>query len=474
MTYNPNDPNNPNPYVPAGTGYPAPQGATGYPQAQPGMPVPGYVPQPQAQPPAMPQQPVAPQPATPMPMPAVNPVDESMLQDAYTQHKAATTSGGSQFLSFPGPQGQKRWDGTVPVGYESTVVVHIANPWAPGANIFHPTRSHFWKSQTKPQGQSIGCPGPETCLICKAKEAAMMQADEMLRQRAKDAGRVRTRFMYNVFALESPQTHYDVQGVMRPFILQAGMVLHAAIGDIIEARGAMRIVDPQHGRPLRLKKKKTGPRELDVEYSLVDLDPAPLPPDFFPAMQNLWNLSDMDKLPEHASMMTAVLDMGLPIPGSAPTVAPTGPMTPPMPAYANPHAQPVQPAYVPPTPIQTEPPANLAPPPVQSTPTGNQYSPQPSQPTVPVAPPVAPQVVAPGVPTPPPVRQPVVQQAQGRADGRDKCFGKFDGTSNFCKECPPDLQPQCMAQSAPTVEQPKVPQAGQQTVEQLQSQLQGK
>jgi hypothetical protein len=454
------DPRNPV-YPNYPTGQPAYSQYPGQPPQQyqqPGMPVPGYAPtQPSMHPNVPPSAPV---------MPPIHVADEALVQSAYNQHKNdMVRGGGPQFLNFPGPQGQKRWDSTVHAGYECTVNVFLAPPWAEGVNIFAPSRSHFWKSQNKPQGQSIACPGSDVCLICRARETAISGSDEMVKQRAKDVGRVSSRFLYNVFALDNWQGHYDPTGAMRPFILQAGSMLHSAIGDIIEARGgAMAIVHPVYGRPLRLKKKKTGPRELDVEYSLVDLDPRPLPPEFFPALNNLWVLTDMSKTPTQADMANAVAEMGLPQPTGGPLTA-VRPMVQP---YINPYAQATMPQAAPnypPAPQQYA--AN--PPAVQSTGTPTHYAPQPSQPMPGLGQPVPSYPTGTNLPPPPNLAAPpMVAQAQGRADGRDRCFGKFTPTSNFCGECPPDLKPNCIVQSGQQAAKAPL------TIEELQAQLQGR
>lgn len=442
--------------------------------SQAGMPIPGYANPGQVNP--VPQMPVG-FPAPSNVLPVIHPIDEAALRNEYARHKADQSNWGGdkpQFLSFPGPMGQKRWDNTVPVGFESSVIVWLCPPYAVGVNLFHAIRTHFWKSFSKPQGSSIACPG-QGCLICQSREGALRQPDEAAKQRVKDVTRVRTRFLYNVIMLDNPAAHYDPTGTMRPFILQAGSNLHSAIGDILENKGAMALVDPNRGRPLRIKKKKTGPLEQNVEYSISDFDPTPLPSHFYPVLSHLWVLTDLDKAPTQQDMMAAVSDMGL-------MVAPNMPMPMPSPAYPNPYPT-VAPNYPYPqapvqTPVQapmgyTAAPNPLVPPPVQSTTAQGQYSPQPSRTAQPITPqPIfgfpanAPSIPNPSNPMVSPIRQPVMQ-AQGRPDGRDRCFGKFDPTSNMCADCPPDLKPQCLVAKGQPVS------GMDQTVEQLQKKLQG-
>lgn len=489
MVYDPKNPQYGQPVYPQ----------SGYPQPQPGVPYPGYTHDPAQAVPVSGYPGGAPSNNAGVTLPTVHPIDESLIKQSYTQHKEVMQTWGGpkpNFLAFLGPHGQKRWDQSVHVNYECAITVYLAPPWGPGKNIFCQNKSHFWKSMQKPQGTSITC-GNESCLVCKAREAALNSHDDALKQRALMAS-VRTRFLYNCFVLDNLKGHYDPAGVLRPFILQAGSKLHAAIGDMLEARGgALHIVDPTMGRPLRLKKRKTGPLEQNVEYTLVDLNQMPLPTEFYPGLENLWNLEDMEKAPTQEEMIVAVNEMGLPMPGMEQIGSPGGQfssgMRQPQPAYPNPYGQPPKgapgyPGSVQGGPVQApmqewaaqrgpEQPAPVfaSPPAVHSTGAQSQYRPQPGQAqtqggqSVPGAPAAYPQPQ--GAYPPPPTgftQPPNVGQVQGqRADGRDRCFGKHDPSSNMCVECPPDLKPTCIAQSGSA--------AGKQgeTVEQLQARLYG-
>ena len=455
-------------------------------------------------------QPQVPQ-AQPGTIPAYNAVDETVVEESYQQHKDAMNrmkSGGINFLKFPGPGGSD-WGSGTPIGFESTLTVYIAPPWAPGKNIFKPSLSHFWKSTASPRGISIGCGGPAVCLVCQARDAAFNGTDGAMKERAKTIGRVRKQFLYNVVLMDNFPGHFDGAGVMRPFILGAGSQLHKAIGDLVEGRGgAVNIVDPWRGRPLRLKRRKTGPENMDVEYSALDMDPMPLPVEFYPVLQNLYDLDTLDKVATHEDMVRAVNEMGFPIPAGVPLVGA-------QPAYPNPYRPPAQvgtpssPVYMPPPGMQVDP---VMPPPVSSNPTQNAYQPQPSQ-QVPVYNPPTPMgapniqtgapvgasslqmmpppstypapynqplrqpvtggpQAAPPAPAPP-VVQPGTQPAvQGLPGGRERCFGKFNGEDNLCRECPPEILGQC--QQVASVVSPQQTGAPAQTMEQLQSQLASK
>ena len=504
--------NGQNPYPP---GYPAP---AGYPQMQPQQ-APTQPMQPMQPMPGYPAQPTQPLPQAQPPsvgLPAIHQPDEAYTQAEYERVRAEAarwgSSGGLPFLKFLGPQGETDWR-RVPVNYEAKILVYICPPWAPGKTIFKQVKSHFWKSQSNPNGTSIGCPGPERCLICQAKEAALSHPDEGVQKRAKDFGRVRKQYLYNVIALENLNGHYDQEsGQWRPFILGAGAKLHGAIGDLVQERGgAMAIVDPMRGRPVKLKRRKTGPEPMNVDYSAVDMDPSPLPQQFYGVLHNLHDLDRQERVPTHEDMVKAVMDMGLPLPAQHPG----GFQQAPPPAYPNPYGQPPAqvgaqqaPTFMPPPAdpmefppgssgpapgygvpqmpppqmpqTQMAPPPQMSPPPVQSMPgaQGAPYGMQAGQ-MVPPPPAVTP---PPGVV---PERQPVNVSAAAvhpqtlafplppgttLPDGRERCFGKYNEGDRMCQECPGWVKSQCQpiagAQAQPT--------AGQaQDLAQLQSQLTG-
>ena len=375
---------------------PQPQQAPGYPVPPqstfpaPQQPQPGY---PQPQPGYSQQQPQAGQ------LPSYNMPDESVVAQAYQAHKQEAASWGSgggdrpQFVKWPGPQGQTKWDNSVPIGYEASIQAYILPPWAPGKNIFRTVKSHFWKSYANPNGKSIGCPGSDTCLICQAREAAMAHPDPAVQERAKSFGRVRTQHLYNVVLLDNPNGHYGQDGQMRPFILGAGAYLHKAIGDIIDDKGgAINVVDPMRGRPVRLKRSKNGPQMMDIQYAALAQDPAPLPAVFYPCLQNIHDLDRQDWQPKYEDMVAAVQEMGVPMPG-APVA--TGYQTAPVPPGPSPYAyqqaqvgNPSAPTYMPPPADPYEfPPRDAAPASV----------PAPVMPTVPATNPVMSPGVSPGV-----------------------------------------------------------------------------
>ena len=315
MSYNPNYPPggyNPNAPQPGAQQYnqqPAQQYNQGFPGPQNAQPAPMQYNQ---------------APAGGMAPPPCYLPDDKATAELYRQHAVESASmgpgGGAQYVKWPGPGGAP-WDANVRAPFESTVTVRIAPAFGPTHNFFVASTTHFWKSNRKPRGASMNCPGPATCLICQAREAAMAASggDPAAQTRIKDMARPRHQYLYNVILVENYQGHFGKDGVMRPFILSAGAGLHRAIGDIIEGRGgASQVIPYQMGRPLKIKRKKTGPYPMDIDYSVLDMDPIPLDQAFWPALSNLWDLTELTKAPDQATMLAAVQDLGL-------SVAPPGP-----------------------------------------------------------------------------------------------------------------------------------------------------
>jgi hypothetical protein len=140
-------------------------------------------------------------------------------------------------------------------------------------------------------------------------------------KRAQDNGRVGRRALYQMILLEHAQSHLGVDGKMTPWIFRAPGGLHDDIVGKMRTKTVVRILDPVHGRPLVIRKKKTGPQTFDVEWSVDDLDPAPLDPWYYPVFQNLWDLTKFVKPPKLADQLTAIQAMGFPVPEQLPQLA---------------------------------------------------------------------------------------------------------------------------------------------------------
>ena len=522
--------------------YQQPQQPQGYPPQQPYQQQGGMYPNPPqgAQLPAGYGQPQPASPPPPATMPAAYAVDDNALAADYKRAKEEMQRGGGMgFLKVPGPQGQVKWDSSVPIGYEGSVFVHICGPWAQGKPIFVRKKKYFWMSHSKPKGTSIIAP-PQGDMIEQALEYASSSQDPNVQKFLKDFGKPRNSYVYQVLQLDNPAAHVGQDGVMRPLILDEGKQLHTAIGDVFNnAEGASNIIDYQRGRPIRIVKKKTGPRNMDIEWTAMPaMNPTPVPQEFWPALQNLWDLEKFVKYPTVEEMQAAIIDMGLPMPGQAvqmqvpmgyPGAAPGAYNPGAAPPYGNPYQQPPQapqgwqePQWQPPPMPQGQPPQGpqqsfgpppMSPPPVSSSgapqqpqvapqqnfgpPPGQQpppnFNPPPmssENPQMPAmsGPPPVPGQAPQGQPQqtqaqPPQQAQGNPQQPQGQAPqlslplpqgtklpgDRERCFGGYNQTDNWCIQCPDWVKQQCMRLS-PQAQQPQQADGGLQA---LQQQLQG-
>jgi len=230
----------------------------------------------------------------------------------------------------------------------------------------------------------------EDSLWMQAVHLGMQHPDPRIQEIANNYGRVRRQWLYNVVDLSNPTTHYGQDGIMRPFILGAGSTLQKDIGILADTRGGIsKLVHPISGRPLRYMKKKTGPEEMNVEYGVLDLDPAPLNQYFFPVMEKLWDLEAQTKAAMPEEMMRAIQEIGLPMPATGQSFGqvPQSYNPNPAPAWGNPYAQP-----------QQAPPQYGAPPP----PPPYAQPMQGQQQQMPFVPPPPPQMVPQFAPPPPP------------------------------------------------------------------------
>lgn len=386
-----------------------------------------------------------------MALPPLHPIDEQFAQAEYERTmQTMGGGGGTSFLKFKCAQtGKTNWNG-LSAGTKGFLYVRFCSPWAQGKNIFKLVTTHFYRSNSKPQGASINCPGVEQCLICQARSHSETLGDAALAERAKNWGRVRKQYMYNVLDMENLQSHFDREsGKWQPFLLPAGARLHSAIHHVIQHVGGIyNLVDPQVGCKVKLSREKTGEDNMSIEYDARNYQPEPLDPNFYAMLHNLHNLDDFQKPPSYEDMMTVVQDLNLFLPPSAQVQVPQ--------SYGQQNYQPgnqqafqAQQAQVPAPPAiplpnapigqanVSQPPPQMSPPqmpqaqPVQQT----GYTPQagqgqPSQGQLPPAPQVS----------MPPQQQP--QQPQ--AAQQPPCFGKFNADDRMCQGCPEPTKSQCM------------------------------
>jgi len=429
MTFPPQTP----PYWPTATQTP-PQHQGGNPQfSQPQMP--------QQQ---MPQQQM-PQQQFPGQMPLFHAPDEQAVQqqlgdiDKRAQDRQSQGGDFARFIRVPGPQGQVKWDAGVPIGYVGHVDVYLCGGWAAGVVMpMVECVTHFVKSMSNPKGFNITCSNDENCMFCQAKALAIQSPDPSIQQSAASWGRKRYQTLYNVLDLTNPQSHYGNDGIMRPYILGAGSQLQSDLKRMFDARGGVTIFcHPTQGRPIRVTKKKTGPNERDVEWGAIDLNPMPLDQYFYPALQNLWDLSQRVQPSKPEDIQKVIMELRWPMPGAMQAQAHAQPQAPmsfnpaPQPPYPNPYGSPPMPpagmataGTVPPPPPGMAPAPSMPPPPQQQfMPPPPQMAPQPPQQGM--APPPPPPVTSdgqgipplpqqqPGMGAPPPPPQPQGAPPQG-------------------------------------------------------------
>ena len=276
-----------------------------------------YPPMPQGGPPmpmGYPQQQAAPQQQPMTAPPPTYGVDDAQAQQAYQKaQQASQFKLAANFLKILGPRGETNWE-TVHPGYEGKTIVWICPPWAEGKPVFVEIKSHFFKSAQHPRGQALPYQG-EDSLYMQAIRAGLNSPDPRLREAAQNWGKVRKQFLYNVLDLSNPSTHYGQDGIMRSFILGCGATVHGDIGVLAANRGGMsRVVNIQKGRPMLLIKKKTGPQNIDIDWKVIDQDEQPLNQYFWPALSNLWDLEAQARVPTQEEVITAIQEIGLPMP----------------------------------------------------------------------------------------------------------------------------------------------------------------
>jgi hypothetical protein len=309
---------------------------------------------------------------------------------------------GASYVKFLGPNGEEKWSG-VPINYSATKTFHICPPSGEGKPIRVEKRSHFFFTHKHPKGTGMVCPGSDKCLICQAVGQALNDPNPETQKRAKDVGRIRKQYFFNVVDMTmGPQAHIGQDGMMRPFIFAAGATIRDDINEILtDEQCGFKIMYPETARPVKVKRTKTGPQNTDVEWSARHQDPTPLPQEYWPIFENLWDLEAQIKEPtmEHMQEMVGLLGFGAAAYSAQPQApaynpyAQQAPAPAPAQAYAQAAPQPVAPA-----PIDVEYLENL-----RDSLGGQKMAPPPMAPPAMAAPQAAPTAYAPqaGVPTPP-------------------------------------------------------------------------
>jgi len=302
-------------------------------------------------------------------MPTVHLADDQAAAAALDQAEQAAQArqaGGNfaQWLKIPGPQGQTKWDSSVPVGFEGYADVFICPPWDATARIpFVEKVTHWYMSSANPKGKMLGCTDDDnTCLFCQARKLALASLDPAIQKAAKDWGRKRRQHLYNVIDLTNPPSHYGQDGIMRSFLFGAGPNCQSSLKRMFDTRGGINnFCNPQNGRPVRITKKKTGPENINVEWGAIDLDPMAIDRYFWGALSNLWNLREQSTVASQSDCLDAIRELNWPVPGGQ---APNSYNPDPAPPYGTPYGgQQGMPPAAPQGAVYTPPQGSLPPPP---------------------------------------------------------------------------------------------------------------
>lgn len=310
------------PYYPPGAGY-APPAANPYGQPAPAAPAAGYAPAPHAAPPQA-------APAAPMAggLPQLHLPDQALVDNAYAAAQeaaaraaAARAGGGGKapFFQPLGPNGETKWaQQTVPVGYSASYLMWVMPSDKPGQMPYVIDQSHFCRTADNPGGKSLGHVDGN-CHFCTSRDMLFKTGSEEDAKRAKNNGRLGRKALYQIALLEHPQSHMREDGTMTPWIFRAPGGIHDDIVDKMRTLTPMRLLDPQHGRPIIVTKKKTGPSAMDVEWKVDTFpDAQPLDPFFYPLFQKLHDLDKFVKKPSLKEQMETIMGAGFPMPPELP------------------------------------------------------------------------------------------------------------------------------------------------------------
>lgn len=223
-----------------------------------------------------------------------------------------------RFFQIAGPNGQP-WNKAF-VGFVGSKAIYIMPAWKEGVMNYIKRVTHFWKSQSFPQGTSINSAG-DGSLITKAHRLALDQGTKNAWAAPK------TKYVYQGFPYEwdfntnslslDPSQCIHEDGTLHPLLLDVGADCHGQIQDISQTRKFVSTFHPDYGRPLGIKKTKTGQQAMDVDYKVIDLDQQPLADVFRPGLAYLYALDELFKPATVEEQIKAILDAGLPMPPEA-------------------------------------------------------------------------------------------------------------------------------------------------------------
>lgn len=146
-------------------------------------------------------------------------------------------------------------------------------------------RSNELKEEKKPQRDSDS-PVRAMAKLFMARKGAIIQA--IVFREGDNIGRG------NVRDVSSLHTHDD--GTLHPAVIRLPSGLGNKIIDLESQRGLL--AHPTNGFVVKIIAKKTGPRDQDIDYSVVGADRSQLMPEWFPIFENLVDLDELVHTPE--------------------------------------------------------------------------------------------------------------------------------------------------------------------------------
>lgn len=255
--------------------------------------------------------------------------NQEVIQNSYARaqeikQKIATAMSGAgnftklRFMEILGPNGQK-WKTAYP-GFTGCKAMYIMPSWKEGAMNYVERVKHFWRSQNTPQGGFVNGAGDDS-LITKAYRLALDKGVKSPWCRPQKV------YVYQGFPYEynlmngevtiDPSQCIHEDGQLKPLLLEASSTVHTAIQDIAQARQFVQMFHPDFGRPILIKKVKTGPDPMNVDYSVLDLNQQPLDQVYRPGLAHLYSLDELFKPGTVEEQIKAIVDAGLPMPPEA-------------------------------------------------------------------------------------------------------------------------------------------------------------
>ncbi|HEY5552385.1 MAG TPA: hypothetical protein VIK52_10885, partial [Opitutaceae bacterium] len=226
---------------------------------------------------------------------------EQDMEEAAKDYERAAAGGYGRttnmvWLNFPKLQN---------VGQEVALYVRVLPPWKDSKHAYadvlqHRVYSRFLPRPSKKEAVMVDCPASaiwnQRCSICEVVKLMRSSPDTGVQNAARDLSR-RGGALWQCVDLSNPARHYlqsfdaagQPQTVIVPGVVRAGAKLHQ---EILRVFRHGNFCHPAMGFPLALIKKKTGPEDMNCEYSVDDYrqNAGPIDPAMQSVLYNLLNL----------------------------------------------------------------------------------------------------------------------------------------------------------------------------------------